>query len=93
MNNDERAAVGTCYKHKGQTRRWRWGINWWRVKFVTAYRRLAGSVPAKSARYSLLARGGQRSHIVQSWLHEAGIDIRWWKAVIRHCARRRFRRL
>ena len=34
-------------------------------------------MPAKSARYSLLRpwrSGGQRSHIVQSWLHAAGID-------------------
>lgn len=31
-------------------------------------------MPAKSARYSLLRPWRQRSHIVQSWLHAAGID-------------------
>ncbi len=36
MNNDERAAVGICYKQQGQTRRWHWGISWWRVKFVSS---------------------------------------------------------
>ncbi len=36
MNNDERAAVGTCYKQKGSDAALALGINWWRVKFVSS---------------------------------------------------------
>ncbi len=74
MNNDERAAVGICYKRQGYARRWHWGINWWRVKIVAQHGRLAGSVPAKSTRYSLLRPWRSRWHLVQPWLHDAGID-------------------
>ncbi len=28
MNDEERAAVGTCYKRRGRKRRWRSAINW-----------------------------------------------------------------
>lgn len=55
MNNDERAAVGTCYKQQGSDAALALGH-----KLVAGEIRqqridaLAGSVPAKSARYSLL---------------------------------------
>lgn len=75
MNDDERAAVGTCYKrqgpeaamalgHKlvsGQTRQQR--IDAW----LDACRRAPQG-------YLCCARGGQRSHITQSWIKENGID-------------------
>ncbi|MFU0921060.1 tRNA 2-selenouridine(34) synthase MnmH [Kluyvera sichuanensis] len=75
MNDDERAAVGTCYKrqgpeaamalgHKlvsGQTRQQR--IDAW----LDACRRMPQG-------YLCCARGGQRSHITQSWIKESGID-------------------
>ncbi len=43
MNNDERAAVGTCYKQQGSD-----------AALALGHKLVAGSVPAKSARYSLL---------------------------------------
>lgn len=94
MNNDERAAVGTCYKQQGSD-----------AALALGHKLVAGEIRQQrmdARRAACLqnpqgilccARGGQRSHIVQSWLHAAGLIIRWWKAVIRHCARPRFRRL
>ena len=78
MNDDERAAVGTCYKrqgpeaamalgHKlvsGQTRQQR--IDAW----LDACRRAPQG-------YLCCARGGQRSHITQSWIKENGRDYPW----------------
>lgn len=75
MNDAERAAVGTCYKrqgadaalalgHKlvsGQTRQQR--IDAW----LDACRRAPQG-------YLCCARGGQRSHISQSWIKENGLD-------------------
>lgn len=75
MNDEERAAVGTCYKRQGpeaalalghelvagQTRRQR--IDAW----LTACR----SAPHG---YLCCARGGQRSHIAQSWIRAEGLD-------------------
>ncbi len=75
MNDSERAAVGTCYKrqgpeaalalgHKlvsGQTRQQR--IDAW----LDACRRAPQG-------YLCCARGGQRSHITQSWIKENGLD-------------------
>ena len=75
MNDDERAAVGTCYKRQGpdaalalghslvsgETREAR--INAWREASL-----------ARPEGYLCCARGGQRSHISQAWLKEAGID-------------------
>lgn len=75
MNDAERAAVGTCYKrqgaeaalalgHKlvsGQTRQQR--IDAW----LDACRRAPQG-------YLCCARGGQRSHISQSWIKESGLD-------------------
>ena len=75
MNDAERAAVGTCYKrqgaeaalalgHKlvsGQTRQQR--IDAW----LDACRRAPQG-------YLCCARGGQRSHISQSWIKDSGLD-------------------
>ncbi|MDI7661809.1 tRNA 2-selenouridine(34) synthase MnmH [Cronobacter universalis] len=75
MNNDERAAVGTCYKQHGQ-----------QAALALGHRLVCGEV--REARlnawrlacehhpegYLCCARGGMRSHIVQQWLRERGID-------------------
>ncbi|HDG1709788.1 TPA: tRNA 2-selenouridine(34) synthase MnmH [Kluyvera ascorbata] len=75
MNDAERAAVGTCYKRQGpeaalalghklvsrQTRQQR--IDAW----LDACRRAPQG-------YLCCARGGQRSHIAQSWIKENGLD-------------------
>ena len=52
MNNDERAAVGTCYKQQGSDAALALGHKL--VAGEIRQQRMAGSVPAKSARYSLL---------------------------------------
>lgn len=75
MTDDERAAVGTCYKRQGpeaalalghslvsgDTREER--INAWRYACL-----------ANPGGYLCCARGGQRSHIAQAWLNAVGID-------------------
>ncbi|EOC0245078.1 rhodanese-like domain-containing protein, partial [Cronobacter sakazakii] len=75
MNNDERAAVGTCYKQHGQ-----------QAALALGHRLVCGEV--REARlntwrlacerhpegFLCCARGGMRSHIVQQWLRERGID-------------------
>ncbi len=76
MNNDERAAVfGTCYKQQGLD-----------AALALGHKLVAGEIRQQRMdawRAACLqnpqgilccARGGQRSHIVQSWLHAAGID-------------------
>ncbi len=75
MNNDERAAVGTCYKQQGSD-----------AALALGHKLVAGEIRQQRIdawRAACLqnpqgilccARGGQRSHIVQSWLHAAGID-------------------
>ena len=75
MNNDERAAVGTCYKQQGSD-----------AALALGHKLVAGEIRQQRMdawRAACLqnpqgilccARGGQRSHIVQSWLHAAGID-------------------
>lgn len=75
MDNDERAAIGTCYKQQGR-----------RAARELGYQRVSGSVRTQRINawlsacqrypqgYIYCARGGLRSHIVQDWLHEAGID-------------------
>ncbi|EMQ6040342.1 tRNA 2-selenouridine(34) synthase MnmH [Escherichia coli] len=75
MNNDERAAVGTCYKQQGSD-----------AALALGHKLVAGEIRQQRMdawRAACLqnpqgilccARGGQRSHIVQRWLHAAGID-------------------
>lgn len=75
MNDDERAAVGTCYKNKDQDAAIKLGhelisgeIKQARMKAWLAY------VTANPSGYLFCFRGGMRSQLVQEWLHEAGID-------------------
>ena len=75
MNNDERAAVGICYKQQGSDAALALGhklvAGEIRQQRIDAWRAACLQNP-----HGILccARGGQRSHIVQSWLHDAGID-------------------
>ena len=75
MNDDERAAVGTCYKRKGQDAAVKLGhelvsgkIKQARMEAWLAY------VTANPKGYLFCFRGGMRSQLVQEWLHEAGVD-------------------
>lgn len=75
MNDDERKAVGTCYKQHGQ-----------QAALSLGYRLVSGSVKEERLAqwlsfcrqnpqgYLYCMRGGLRSHITQQWLKEAGLD-------------------
>lgn len=75
MSDDERAAVGTCYKQHGQ-----------QAAIELGHRLVKGEVRdiriqkwLEQCRlhpegYLCCARGGMRSHIVQQWLRETGVD-------------------
>ncbi|MEO3989653.1 tRNA 2-selenouridine(34) synthase MnmH [Pseudocitrobacter cyperus] len=73
MNDDERAAVGTCYKRQGPDAALALGHQL--VSGETREQRIRGWLDACSSAehgYLCCARGGQRSHIVQAWLEERG---------------------
>lgn len=74
MNDTERAAVGTCYKQKGQQAALALGhhlVNHaLREERLNAWREACLRYPHG---YLCCARGGLRSQIVQQWLSEAGI--------------------
>lgn len=75
MNDDERAAVGTCYKREGADAALRLGHRL--VQGELRERRIAAWLEACAQHphgYLCCARGGQRSHIVQQWLKERGCD-------------------
>lgn len=75
MNDDERAAVGTCYKRQGPEAALTLGHRL--VSGETREERLEAWRAACLAHpqgYLCCARGGQRSHIAQAWLKEAGVD-------------------
>ncbi|TKV00002.1 tRNA 2-selenouridine(34) synthase MnmH, partial [Citrobacter sp. TBCS-14] len=72
---DERAAVGTCYKRQGPEAALALGHQL--VCGETRQQRMKAWLNAcrqNPAGYLCCARGGQRSHIVQQWLHESGVD-------------------
>ncbi|WP_253378697.1 tRNA 2-selenouridine(34) synthase MnmH [unidentified bacterial endosymbiont] len=75
MNDDERAAVGTCYKREGPDAALALGhslVNGdTRDARIHAWRETCLAHPGG---YLCCARGGQRSHISQAWLKEAGVD-------------------
>ncbi|MCK7342349.1 tRNA 2-selenouridine(34) synthase MnmH [Enterobacter kobei] len=75
MNDDERAAVGTCYKRQGPEAALALGhslVNGeTREARINAWREASLAYPEG---YLCCARGGQRSHISQAWLKEAGVD-------------------
>lgn len=75
MNNEERAAVGTCYKQRGQQAALALGHQL--VQGETREKRIAAWQAAclrHPEGYLYCARGGLRSHIVQQWLKASGIE-------------------
>lgn len=75
MNDEERAAVGTCYKRQGPEAALKLGHQL--VSGITREQRIQSWRNACLRHpdgYLCCARGGQRSHISQQWLREAGID-------------------
>ncbi|WP_435929391.1 tRNA 2-selenouridine(34) synthase MnmH [Dryocola sp. BD613] len=75
MSDDERAAVGTCYKQRGQQAAIELGHSLVNGE-VRADRLQSWIAQARQnpEGYLCCARGGMRSHIVQQWLREAGVD-------------------
>lgn len=75
MNNEERAAVGTCYKQHGSQKAVELGHQLVKSEIkahrVAAWREACERFPSG---FICCARGGMRSHIVQKWLAEIGID-------------------
>lgn len=74
MNDDERKAVGTCYKQEGSHQALTLGHQLVSGEIKEA--RLAAWKEAclsHKSGYICCARGGMRSHIVQSWLKDIGI--------------------
>ena len=75
MMDDEREAVGTCYKEQGQDAAVRLGhelISGERkAERVEAWRAFASQHPEGAL---FCFRGGMRSEIAQSWLKHAGLD-------------------
>lgn len=75
MSDEERAAVGTCYKEQGQE-----------AAIALGHQLVAGEVREERMRcwkqfaadhpegYLYCFRGGLRSQLVQEWLKEAGVD-------------------
>ncbi|MCG3100973.1 tRNA 2-selenouridine(34) synthase MnmH [Enterobacter sp. DRP3] len=76
MNDDERAAVGTCYKRQGPDAALALGKRLVAGKTledrINAWREACLSSPGG---YLCCARGGQRSHITQALLKTAGVDF------------------
>ena len=75
MNDEERAAVGTCYKREGADAALALGHKL--VAGDTRQQRIEAWLDAcrdAPNGYLCCARGGQRSHITQSWIKEHGID-------------------
>ncbi|SET11762.1 tRNA 2-selenouridine(34) synthase MnmH [Kosakonia radicincitans] len=75
MNDSERAAVGTCYKKAGPEAALRLGHQL--VQGELREQRMQAWLQACKQNprgYICCARGGQRSHIVQQWLRERGVD-------------------
>lgn len=75
MSDEERSAVGTCYKQQGSQKAVELGHQLVsgeiRDRRIAAWRDACIKNPQG---YICCARGGMRSHIVQQWLHETGID-------------------
>ncbi len=76
MQDDERAAVGTCYKRAGQQAAIELGHSLVKDDIrsvrIAEWKQWCAAHPDG---YLCCARGGLRSHIVQQWLHDAGIDF------------------
>jgi tRNA 2-selenouridine synthase len=75
MNDEERAAVGTCYKEQGQRAAIELGHQLvggdTRAMRIAAWAAFARQHPHG---YLYCFRGGLRSQICQQWLHEVGIE-------------------
>jgi len=76
MDDQQREAVGTCYKNHGQGKAIEKGHELvqgkLREKRITAWVKFAKQYPNGSL---YCFRGGLRSRITQQWMHEVGVDL------------------
>ena len=76
MDDQQREAVGTCYKNHGQDKAIEKGHELvqgkLREKRITAWVKFAKQHPNGSL---YCFRGGLRSRITQQWMHEVGVDL------------------
>ena len=78
MNNDERAAVGTCYKQQGSDAALALGHNWWRVKFVSSAWTPGGQRACKIRTVFSAAPEAVSAHILcKAGCMQRGLIIRW----------------
>ncbi|MFV8819167.1 tRNA 2-selenouridine(34) synthase MnmH [Haliea sp. E17] len=76
MSDEERAAVGTCYKERGQAAAIELGHKL--VRNEVKYQRVRGWLEfarANPGGYLYCFRGGLRSQICQQWMHDAGCEF------------------
>lgn len=87
MLDSEREAVGICYKQQGQDAAIALGnrlvYGEVRAARIAAWREQCQRHPEG---YLYCFRGGLRSHIVQQWLRESGLDYPLIEGAIRRCA-------
>lgn len=75
MSDDERVAVGTCYKQRGQQAAVELGHSLVKGEIREArLQKWLEQCRQNPDGYLCCARGGMRSHLVQQWLKEAGVD-------------------
>lgn len=75
MDDDERAKVGTCYKHKGHDAAVELGHQLVGGNILAARTQLWIDFCQHNPQgYLYCFRGGERSHLTQAWLKESGID-------------------
>ncbi|MCT4704516.1 tRNA 2-selenouridine(34) synthase MnmH [Enterobacteriaceae bacterium H16N7] len=75
MSDDERVAVGTCYKQRGQQAAVELGHSLVKGELREArMQKWLEQCRQNPDGYLCCARGGLRSHLVQHWLKEAGVD-------------------
>ena len=76
MSDDERTAVGTCYKQRGQQAAIELGHSLVNGDVREArLQKWLEQCRQNPQGYLCCARGGLRSHLVQQWLREAGICL------------------
>ncbi len=75
MNDEERALVGMCYKEKGHDAAVKLGYELVTGEILEQrHRQWRNFCEQNPQGYLYCFRGGERSHITQAWLKDAGID-------------------
>ncbi len=93
MMDDERAAVGTCYKRQGADAALALGIGWFAATFASSGLRPGKPRINVSPTGICAARAAVSGHISYNvGCKKQGLTARLLKAAIKRCARQQFRR-